>query len=49
MMANLRQSKHVFIKNSVLDADPRVICTHIDLDGDEFTAKQACIYKKTVC
>ena len=33
----------------VLDADPRVIYTHIDLDDGEFTAKQACIYKKTVC
>ena len=49
MMANLRQSRHVFIKNCVLDADPRVIYTHIDLDDGEFTAKQACIYKKTVC
>ena len=49
MVENLRQSRHVCIKNCVLDADPRVIYTHIDLDGGEFTAKQACIYKKIVC
>ena len=45
-MANLRQSRHVFIKNCVLDADSRIIYTHIDLDDGEFTAKQACMYKK---
>ena len=32
-------------KTCVLDADSRVIYTHIDLDDGEFTAKQACMYK----
>ena len=31
----------------MLDADLCVIYTHIDLDDGEFTAKQACIKKKT--